>query len=111
MPRVCSLFTKTASLGRQGGRGAGAADRRGRRDGAPDAGEASLEDAAVQVPRDHSVEDAAPEAVTALEEILRDPLDGLEQGLEQRVERGPGRPAGPVDGGIHGRGTWQSPGL
>jgi hypothetical protein len=36
-----------------------------------------------------------------------DPLDGLAQGLEQRVERGLGRPAGPVDGGIHERGTWQ----
>jgi len=75
--------------------------------GAADAGEASLEDAAVEVPRDHAVEEASPEAVAALEEILPDPLDGLEQGLEQRVERGLGRPAGPVDGGIHERETWQ----
>jgi hypothetical protein len=76
--------------------------------GAPDAGEASLEDAAVEVPRDHPVEDAAPEAVAALEEILPSPLDGREQGLEQRVERGLGRPTRPVDGGIHERRTGQT---
>ena len=34
--------------------------------GTADAGEAPLEDAAVEVPRDHAVEEAAPEAVAAL---------------------------------------------
>jgi hypothetical protein len=62
--------------------------------GTADAGEASFGDAAVEVPPDHPVEDAAPEAVAALEEILPCPLDGLKQGLEQRVERGLGRPTG-----------------
>jgi len=66
--------------------------------GTADADEASLEDAAVEVPRDHAVEEAAPEAIAALEEVFPGPLDGLEQGIEQRVERGLGRPAGPVDG-------------
>ena len=47
-----------------------------------DAGEAPLEDAAVEVSRDDPVEKAAPEAVAALEEILPSPLDGFKQGLE-----------------------------
>jgi hypothetical protein len=48
--------------------------------GTADASEASLEDAAVALPRDHPVEEAAPEAVAAREEALK-------QGLEQRVAR------------------------
>ncbi len=50
--------------------------------GTADAGEASLEDAAVEVPSDDPVQDGAPEAVAGLEEILPGPLDGLEEGLE-----------------------------
>lgn len=76
--------------------------------GTADAGEAPLEDAAVEVPRDHAVEQAAPEAVAALEEVFPGPLDSLELGIEQQVERGLGRPAGPVEGGIHERRTWQT---
>jgi hypothetical protein len=92
--------------GRELGRALGAA---GRTEPPPFARESQEElGGAVEVPRDHPVEDAAPEAVTPHEEILPDPLDGLEQGLEQRGERGLGRPAGPVDGGIHERGTWQT---
>jgi len=73
--------------------------------GAADAGEASLEDAAVEVPRDDPVQDGAPEAVAGLEEILPGPLDDLEEGLEQLVERGLGGPAGAVDAWIHEWGT------
>jgi len=64
-------------------------------------------DAAVEVPRDHPVQDRAPEAVAGLEEILPGPRDGLEEGLEQLVERGLGGPAGAVDAGIHEWGTWR----
>lgn len=53
-------------------------------------------------------EAVSPEAIAALEEVFPGPLDDLEQGIEQRVERGLGRPAGPVDGGIHERRTWQT---
>ena len=56
--------------------------------GAADAGEASLEDSAAEVPRDDPVQDGAPEAVAGLEQILPSPLDGLEEGLEQLVGRG-----------------------
>jgi len=75
--------------------------------GAADAGEAPLEDAAVEVPRDHPVEEATPEAVSALEEILPRPLDGLEQGLEQRVQGRLGGPARPISGCFHGPRPWR----
>jgi hypothetical protein len=41
--------------------------------GTANAVEASLEDAAVEVPRDHPVKEAAPEAVAALEEVFPGP--------------------------------------
>src|ERR1035437_1135199 len=75
--------------------------------GAADAGEAPLEDAAVEVSRDDPVEKAAPEAVAALEEILPSPFDGLEQGLEQRVQGRLGGPARPISGCFHGPRPWR----
>jgi len=45
--------------------------------GATDAGGAALEDAAVEVPRDHAGREAATEAVPALEEVFSGALDAL----------------------------------
>lgn len=75
--------------------------------GTADAGEASLEDAAVEIPRDHPVEEAAPEAVAALEEVFLGPLDGLVEGLEQRVQGRLGGPLPAVCGCLHGRRPWR----
>lgn len=74
--------------------------------GTADAGEASLEDAAVEIPRDHAVEEAAPEAVPALEEVFPGPFDPLVQGLEQRVQGRVGGPARPICSCIHGTRPW-----
>ncbi len=70
--------------------------------GTPDAGEASLEDAAVEVPRDHAVEEAAPEAIAALEEVFPGALDRLVEGIEQRVQGRLGGPARPICGCLPG---------
>jgi hypothetical protein len=74
--------------------------------GTADAGEASLEDAAVEVPRDHAVEEAAPEAVPALEEVFPGPLDPLVEGLEQHVQGRLGGPARPICSCPHGTRPW-----
>jgi len=74
---------------------------------AADACEASLETAAVEVTRDHAIEEAAPEAIPALEEILPGSIDRLGEGLEQRVQGHLGGPAPPVCGCLHGRMRWR----
>ena len=70
--------------------------------------EAPLEDAAVEVPRHHPVEEAAPEAVPALEEVLPGSLDRLVEGLEQRVLGRFGGPARPVCSCLHGTRPWRA---
>ena len=56
--------------------------------GPADASEAPLEDATVEVPRDHAARDAAPEAVPALEEVLPGPLDAPIEGHSSSAYKG-----------------------
>jgi len=76
--------------------------------GTADAGEASLEEAAVALPRDHAVEETAPEAIAALEEVLPGALDLVVEGLDERVEGCLGGPARPIEGCFHGTRSWRA---
>ena len=72
------------------------------------AGEAGLEDAALEEPRDDLVDDIAPSAVLALEAVFVAAAEGIEVFDQQPVERRGHRPSGAVDAG---RGSCASQGL